>query len=119
MSTQTMLMKCIEELKKEAPRKDYVLGILETLAEADVPANRTEASMKMERVVVTTAPGAAIPFQDAAEEEHDPTGDMETPEQRAVRLGNKKVPPVFLGSIDRMSLDPAKTDGKTDITPHH
>lgn len=45
-------------------------------------------------------------------------GDMETPEQRAARLASRgKVPLAFLGDIRRMGMDPAKFDGKTDVTP--
>lgn len=49
----------------------------------------------------------------------DPAGDIETPAQREERIGRNKVPPAFMGDIRRMHLDPAKTDGKTDITPTH
>lgn len=41
-----ILEKCLEELRKEAPRKDYVIGMLETLVEmADgQPAAKTGAT---------------------------------------------------------------------------
>lgn len=70
------------------------------------------------------APGAIFAAPSAVEQkppekEHDPTGEMETPEQRALRLKGNKVPPAFLGDIRRMHQDPAKTDGRTDVTPAH
>lgn len=46
----------------------------------------------------------------------DPAGEIETKEEREKRLAGNKVPPAFLGDIRRMSLDPAKTDGRTDVT---
>lgn len=32
-----ILEKCLEELRKDDPRKDYVIGMLETLVEMDSP----------------------------------------------------------------------------------
>jgi len=34
----SILKKCLEELEKEAPRKDYVIGMLETLISLDTGA---------------------------------------------------------------------------------
>lgn len=47
-----------------------------------------------------------------AKVEHDPTGDLVPPGTR--KLG-RKVPPAFLGNIDKMHMDPGKTGGVTDI----
>lgn len=73
----------------------------------------------------TPAPGAftapPAPTFNAAPvvKQPDPLGSQETPEERKARLGQRKVPPVFLGDISKMSLDPSKTDGRTDVTPTH
>lgn len=50
----------------------------------------------------------------------DPAGDIMTVEERQEQLKKqRKVPPAFLGGIDRMGLDPAKNaNGITDVTPH-
>jgi hypothetical protein len=116
-----VLIKCIEELKKSKPRIDYVLGMLEALSEGDVVVTpvRTEVSSGGQTVVTPTAPfTVTAPILSAVATKSDPAGEVETPEQRQKRLGVNKVPPAFLGDIRRMNLDPAKTDGKTDITPH-
>ncbi len=55
----------------------------------------------------------------AVTEKKDPAGDIETPDQRKIRLGGNKVPPAFLGDIRRMQVDPSKSNGVTDVTPHH
>ena len=34
----SILSKCVEELKKETPRIDYVLGMLETLIDMEKPS---------------------------------------------------------------------------------
>lgn len=39
----SILTKCIAELKNEAPRIDYVLGMLETLSEMQPPLNAQAA----------------------------------------------------------------------------
>lgn len=51
---------------------------------------------------------------------HDPAGEVETKEQRDIRIAGHKVPPAFMGDIRRMNLDPAKSpNGITDVTPMH
>lgn len=115
-----ILQKCLDELKKEQPNVDYIRGMLETLVEMG------DTAPVVVRTVVAAAGGESRPaFSEVVEEKtapvvvkHDPAGEMETPEQRKVRLGQGKVPPAFLGDIRRMNLDPAKTDGKTDVTLH-
>lgn len=109
-----ILQKCLDELKKESPNVDYIRGMLETLVEmGDI------AQVVVRPVVVEGTKVERPAFAEEKDEsKHDPSGDMETPEQRKSRLGSGKVPPAFLGDIRRMSLDPAKTDGKTDVTPH-
>ncbi len=65
------------------------------------------------RDITPTAPVAVT-------EKKDPAGDIETPEQRKVRLGGNKVPPAFLGDIRRMNMDPSKNaNGVTDVTQTH
>lgn len=120
-----ILQKCIDELKKDKPSIERVLGMLETLVEmVDVVVIKGDARSVIEKPVfggqTETARG---PYVEDKKLEvpvvKDPAGDMETPEQRKARLGTGKVPPAFLGDIRRMHLDPAKTDGKTDVTPSH
>lgn len=113
-----ILQKCLDELKKDSPNVDYIRGMLETLVEmGDV------AQVVVRPVIVegTKTERPAFSEEGGVQKDpvkHDAAGDMETPEQRKARLGSGKVPPAFLGDIRRMHLDPAKTDGKTDVTPH-
>jgi hypothetical protein len=94
--------------------------MLEALSEGDVVTTpvRTDVSSGGQIVVTPTAPFTPTAPVISAVEKNDPAGEVETPEQRQKRLGVNKVPPAFLGDIRRMNLDPSKTDGKTDITPH-
>lgn len=76
--------------------------------------------MATEHKPLFTAPSAVDqrpPVRVVVQEIKDPAGDLETPEERALRLKGPKVPPAFLGDIRKMHLDPGKTDGKTDVTP--
>lgn len=43
MMNTNILRKCLEELQKTDPRKDYVIGMLETLVEMDAPEMATKA----------------------------------------------------------------------------
>lgn len=115
-----ILQKCLDELKKDSPNVDYLRGMLETLVEMGdqvVPARIVIPEDA--KVEVFTAPSAVKKEEPVIKVVQDPAGDMETTEQRKTRLGKGKVPPAFLGDIRRMHLDPAKTDGKTDVTPAH
>ncbi len=86
---------------------------------APVKTSSTTTSARPELFTAPRAvedPAAVVEQRKSA----DPAGDIETPKQREERINNRnKVPPAFLGDIRRMHLDPAKTDGKTDITPTH
>lgn len=121
----TILQKCITELNKETPNVEKVIGMLETIIElgSAVVVQKVETPAAQ---VVTATPGfTAAPQATALSTEKPPahpihgTLTAETPAERTARLGRHKVPPAFLGSTDRMFLDPSKVEGKTDVTPHH
>lgn len=92
----------------KSPVKAFGGGVGETVVRAAV----AKTTMFGDAPAVKEAPVVPAKLADAS-------GDMETPEQRQARLGKNKVPPAFLGDIRRMHLDPAKTDGKTDVTQSH
>lgn len=70
-----------------------------------------------------TAPSAVKKVEDPAVKPHPAHGTltMETPEEREIRLKSRhKVPPAFLGNIDRMGIDPSvHPDAKVDVTTKH
>lgn len=88
-----------------------------TAAKATVPKPFPTAGGPVPAPMTFTA-SSAVDMAPPAEPQ-DPAGDLETAEQRADRIGRRKVPPAFLGDIRKMHLDPGKTDGNTDVLPTH
>jgi len=66
----------------------------------------------------TTAPSAVKKVDTDPQDKKptDPSGEIETPEQRNKRLANPKVPRAF---SSKMYMDPSLTEGVTDTTPQH
>lgn len=62
-----------------------------------------------------------IPVAETAIAKGDPAGDIMTVEERRAQLNStRKVPPAFLGNVDRMGVDPSlHPDARTDVTTHH
>jgi hypothetical protein len=116
-----IIRKCIEELKKKKPDKSYLLGMLEAMSDMSEHVPQREVVVENYSKAIggsgTTTSSPIFTVPDAVKKETDPTGELETSEQRKARLSQRKVPPVFLGDIRKMHLDPSLTDGKTDVTP--
>lgn len=80
-------------------------------AAAEVPRRDTSVPFPV------NSSSSSAPAAPGAVRETDPTGEMETPEQRTARISRHRVPPAFLGNIAKMHMDPSLTDGRTDVTP--
>ena len=97
------------------------LGQVTTQTTTYIPPTSTFIPPTNTATFVPPTNHVVIPVAETVIAKGDPAGDIMTVEERRAQLnGARKVPPAFLGNVDRMGIDPSvHPDAKADVTPHH